>query len=146
MKTYIVLFLAALSGAIGETFFSYGMRRFGEMDWSNPSRWLDLLLVVATNSYILIGVVFAAGFFFLYLAALSWVDLSFAMPMTAMSFIFATIFARFALGEQVSWNRWLGTLIVVAGIALVALDKAQRTVVAPDPVGAQAAGDDLAPR
>lgn len=128
MKTYVVLVLAALSGAIGETFFSYGMRRFGPMDWSNPSRWLDLLLVVARNAHVLTGVVFAAGFFFLYLAALSWVDLSFAMPLTALSFVFAAVLSRFILGEQVSWHRWVGTIVIVAGVTLVALDRNTRTV------------------
>src|SRR5262245_57804575 len=38
MKTLVVLFFAALSGAIAETLFSYGMRSFGAMDWSKPSR------------------------------------------------------------------------------------------------------------
>jgi drug/metabolite transporter (DMT)-like permease len=127
VKTYVVLVLAALCGAIGETFFSYGMRRFGEMDWSNPSRWLDLLLVVPRNSHVLMGVVFAAGFFFLYLAALSWVDLSFAMPLTALSFVFAALMSRFVLGEQVSWHRWVGTMVIVAGVTLVALDRNTRT-------------------
>jgi drug/metabolite transporter (DMT)-like permease len=131
VKTYVVLFLAALSGAVGETFFSYGMRRFGAMDWTSPRRWLDLLFVVARNPYVLTGVFFAAGFFFLYLTALSWVDLSFAMPLTALSFLFATLFARFALKEDVSWYRWAGTLIIVAGISLVALDRKPRTLLAP---------------
>ena len=63
MKTFIVLFLAALSGAVAETLFSYGMRSFGAMEWSRPSRWLDLILVVARNPHVLLGVVFAAGFF-----------------------------------------------------------------------------------
>lgn len=128
MKTYVVLVLAALSGAVGETFFSYGMRRFGEMDVSSPARWLELLLVVPRNMHVLTGVVFAAGFFFLYLTALSWVDLSFAMPLTALSFVFATLLSRFMLGEQVSWHRWVGTIIIVAGVSLVALDRNTRTV------------------
>jgi bacterial/archaeal transporter family protein len=128
VKTYVVLVLAALSGAVGETFFSYGMRRFGEMDVSSPARWLDLLLVVPRNLHVLTGVVFAAGFFFLYLTALSWVDLSFAMPLTALSFVFATLLSRFILGEQVSWHRWVGTIIIVAGVSLVALDRNTRTV------------------
>ncbi len=128
MKIYVTLFLAALSGAVGETFLSFGMRSFGPMDWSKPGRWLDLVLLVARNRHILTGVAFAAGFFFLYLAALSWADLSFAMPITALSFIFATLMARFALGEAVSWYRWVGTLVIVAGVSLVCLDRNPRTV------------------
>jgi drug/metabolite transporter (DMT)-like permease len=126
LKVYVALFIAALAGAIGETFFSYGMRSFGAMDWTKPSRILDLILVVARNPYILTGVVFAAGFFYLYLTALSWVDLSYAMPLTSLSFVFATIFARYALDEHVSWHRWVGTAVIVIGISLVVLDQHPR--------------------
>lgn len=127
MRTFLVLFFASLSGAVAESLFSYGMRSFGEMDWSNPSRWLDLLLVVPRNRHVLAGVVFAAGFFFLYLTALSWADLSYAMPITALSYIFAAIIAKVFLGEQVSWQRWVGTALIVAGIAMVVLEGRQRT-------------------
>jgi drug/metabolite transporter (DMT)-like permease len=127
MRTLVVLVFAALSGAVAETLFSYGMRSFGEMDWSKPSRWVDLLLVVPRNPHVLVGVIFAAGFFFLYLTALSWADLSYAMPVTALSFLFVVLFARIFLGEQVSWHRWVGTLLIVAGIALVVLEGRQRT-------------------
>jgi drug/metabolite transporter (DMT)-like permease len=130
VKTLVVLVFAALSGAVAETFFSFGMRSFGAMDWSKPSRWLDMILVVPRNPYILTGVAFAAGFFFLYLTALSWADLSYAMPITALSFPFAAIFARVFLGEQVSSYRWLGTVLIVAGISLVVLEGRQRSDVA----------------
>jgi drug/metabolite transporter (DMT)-like permease len=122
VKTFVVLFFAALSGAVAETFFSYGMRSFGAMDWSKPARWIDLLLVVPRNPYVLTGVLFASGFFFLYLTALSWADLSYAMPITALSFIFAAVFAQVFLGEHVSWHRWVGSLLIVAGVALVVLE------------------------
>ena len=135
MKTFVVLFFAALSGAIAETLFSYGMRSFGAMDWSRPARWIDLLLVVPRNPFVLTGVVFASGFFFLYLTALSWADLSYAMPITALSYIFAAVFARAFLGEQVSWHRWIGSLLIAAGIALVVLEGRQRSSFAGEVAG-----------
>jgi drug/metabolite transporter (DMT)-like permease len=117
VRTLVVLVFAALSGAVAETLFSYGMRSFGEMDWSKPSRWIDLLLVVPRNPHVLV----------LYLTALSWADLSYAMPITSLSFLFAAIFARVFLGEQVSWYRWAGTALIVAGIMLVVLEGRQRS-------------------
>lgn len=141
MKTLVVLVFAALSGAVAETLFSYGMRSFGEMDWSNPSRWIDLLLIVPRNPHVLVGVLFGAGYFFLYLTALSWADLSYAMPITSLSFLFGAIFAWLFLGEDVSWYRWAGTMLIVAGIALVVLGGRPRTrgVAAPSPPAQEAA-------
>jgi drug/metabolite transporter (DMT)-like permease len=127
MKTILVLSIATLCAAIGETFLSYGMRSMGEVSWTSPSRWLELVLSVVKNFHVTIGVVFLALFFFLYLATLSWADLSYALPITSMSFIFGAILAKVFLNEQVSWRRWAGTVVILAGICLVATDQKERT-------------------
>jgi drug/metabolite transporter (DMT)-like permease len=122
MKTFIVIFMATLSAAIGEVLLSYGMRKNGEVDLTVPSQWFDLITSVVRNPYVFAGVVLLAVFFFLYLAALSWGDISYVMPLTAMSFIFVALMAKFALKEDVSVYRWAGTLLIVIGIAFVVLD------------------------
>ncbi|MGO9014050.1 MAG: EamA family transporter [Dissulfurispiraceae bacterium] len=127
MKTFIVILLATLSAAIGETLLSYGMKRNGQINLAIPSQWGQLILSVVRNPYVLAGVVFLACFFFLYLAALSWADLSFVMPLTAMSYIFAAMLAKFVLREELSWFRWAGTVVITLGIILVALDGRQRS-------------------
>jgi hypothetical protein len=71
-----VVLIATACAAVGETFLSFGMRRIGQED---PT-WWKWFVLVATDPHILIGVFFLAGFFFLYLVALSWADLSFVMP------------------------------------------------------------------
>ncbi len=138
MKTVIVIVLASLVAAVGEVLVSEGMKRFGERDWSRPSEWLNLILEIPRNPHVLIGVIFLAGFFFLFLAALSWADVSYVSPLTALSYLFTTILARAALGEEVSWRRWLGTLIVVVGVFLVSLD-------APTTAGLYGPADPSAP-
>ena len=127
MKTFVVILIATLSAAIGEVLMSYGMKKGGEVDLTAPSQWIGLILSVVRNPYVLIGVVLLAIFFFLYLASLSWADISFVMPLTAMSFIFAALLAKFVLKEDVSWFRWIGTLVIVVGIIIVALDDKQLT-------------------
>lgn len=127
MKTFIVIFLATLSAAVGEALLSYGMRSSGQVDLTRLSQWVDLILSVVRNHYVLLGVVFLAVFFFLYLAALSWADLSFVLPLTAMSFFFAALLAKFILREDVTWLRWVGTIIIIIGIAIVSLDYRQKS-------------------
>jgi drug/metabolite transporter (DMT)-like permease len=127
MKTFLVAFLAALSAAIGEALLSYAMKRGGPVDMAQFSHWANLVMSVVRNSYIFIGVVFLAVYFFLYLIALSWADLSFVLPLTAVSYIFAAILARIFLKEDVTWLRWMGTLVIIVGITLIALDGRQRT-------------------
>ncbi len=125
VKTFIVIVIATICAAVGETFLSFGMRRIG---LANPSLW-QWFSMVATNTWVLVGVFCLGGFFFLYLAALSWADLSYVMPLTALSYLFAAVLARFFLREEISWIRWAGIVVIVVGIALVALDhNEQKTV------------------
>jgi drug/metabolite transporter (DMT)-like permease len=127
VKTFIVIFLATVSAAVGEVLLSYGMRRNGQIDLTRLSQWVDLILSVVRNPYVFTGVVFLGIFFFLYLAALSWADLSFVMPLTAMSYFFAALMAKFILKEEVSWLRWAGTIIIIIGITLISLEYRQKS-------------------
>ncbi len=133
MKTYIVVMIAALSAAIGESLLSFGRRRYGSMNLAEPSHWLVLVSSVVRNPYIFLGVVFLGVFFFLYLAALSWADLSFVLPLTAVSYLVAALLAKFFLREEVSWHRWAGTVLIVIGIVLVALGGKSRSIDRPLP-------------
>jgi drug/metabolite transporter (DMT)-like permease len=142
MKTIIIVFIAALCAAIGETFLSYGMRRIGQINWLKPAEWVYWFIQVVSNPNIIIGVGFLACFFFLYLVSLSQADLSFVMPLTSASFIFAAFMARFFLREEVSWLRWMGILIISVGIMFVAADQSRMKTQtqAANPARAEAAG------
>lgn len=127
MKTFVVVFLATLSASLGETLISYAMKRHGEVDLTDLSQWLKLIFSVVRNPHIFMGVILLGIFFFLYLAALSWADLSFVLPLTALSYVFVALLAKFFLHEDVSWYRWVGALIIIVGITFVALDRKQQT-------------------
>lgn len=130
MKTVVVIVIATICAAVGETFLSYGMRRIGLAD---PSL-REWVVMVATNTWVLVGVLCLGGFFFLYLAALSWDDLSYVMPLTALSYLFAAVLAKFCLREDISWIRWTGIIVIVVGIALVVLDHGpEKTVTLSSP-------------
>jgi len=142
MKTYIVVAIAALSAAIGESLLSYGMRGYGAISLTEPSGLRMLILSVVTNPFVFTGVVFLGLFFFLYLATLSWADLSFVLPLTALSYMFAALLAQYFLKEDVSWRRWVSTIVIV--IIFVALDAKPRTEHTYS--GTPRGGDNRAPR
>ena len=127
MKIFVVLVIAALCAATGDMFLSRGMRSSGAVSVDSAGTFFSHLTVVVRNYQVTLGVVFMGGFFYLYLASLSWADLSFAKPITSLSFLFATLFAAIFLGEDVSWNRWLGALLIAAGVAFVSFDPQRLT-------------------
>ena len=55
-----------------------------------------------------------------WIAVLSRLDLSVAYPFLALNFVLVTLVARFFLGESVPPLRWLGILVIIGGILLVA--------------------------
>ena len=73
------------------------------------------------NAWILTGTALLAIHFGLYLVALRHADLSFALPLTAAAYPLSLLLARFALREDVGTARWLGTLLITTGVAIVLL-------------------------
>ena len=61
--------------------------------------------------------------FFALLAALSFANVSFVVPVTALSYVAGTLGGIFFLGEHVSLRRWLGVGMVCLGVTLVILGK-----------------------
>ncbi len=57
--------------------------------------------------------------FFLWLAILSWSELSFVLPLTALSYVVTALLATFVLGETVTPLRWAGTILICLGVILV---------------------------
>lgn len=126
MKTAIVVFVATLLLSVGDAFLSYGMRT---IDTRNifGSGFFAWLKSVATNIFVLIGILFQCAFFLLFLVALAWADLSYVLPVTAASYVFTALLAKMFLNEQISMLRWCGILVIVLGIILIILEHQQTT-------------------
>ncbi|HKQ74934.1 MAG TPA: EamA family transporter, partial [Blastocatellia bacterium] len=119
MKTIIVLFIAICAQTLGDIYLTKGMKSIGEINTLNPVELFNIGLQVFTNPMIWRGLLLLGIFFGLYLAALSWADLSFVLPITAFGYTLNAILARRMLGEHVSLARWVGTIIICVGVAVV---------------------------
>ena len=62
------------------------------------------------------------GFFSL-LGMLSLENVSFVIPVTALSYAAGALGGKFFLGERVGLQRWAGVLLVCIGVALVIVGK-----------------------
>jgi len=52
---------------------------------------------------------------------LSWADVSFVVPATALSYVSGALGAKFLLNEHVATARWAGVLLVCLGVTLISL-------------------------
>jgi drug/metabolite transporter (DMT)-like permease len=102
------------------------MKTIGEVNTLDPAELLQIGAQVFTNPYVWLGIFLLSVFFGLYLVALSWADLSFVVPMTAFGYTLNALMSWQLLGERVSITRWVGTLIICVGVAVVSRTE-QRT-------------------
>jgi hypothetical protein len=118
-KTILALAIGILAVSIGDILLSRGMKEIGAITSYAPLALLKVGAKVFSHPTILIGIVCLSIFFFLWLAVLSWAELSFVLPLTASSYIVTAILAFYFLGETITPLRWAGTLFICIGVAMV---------------------------
>ena len=62
--------------------------------------------------------------FFVWVAILSQLELSVAVPMTSLNYVILALMAVFILHEKISLLRWAGILLIVAGAYYVSRKQA----------------------
>jgi drug/metabolite transporter (DMT)-like permease len=117
----LLVALIVIPGAAGDLLNSAGMKQIGEItDWSARGM-LRLFHKLLHNYYILLSIPAMAISFFAMMALFSVSNLSFAVPLTASSYILETALAKYWLQENVDWRRWAGTILVAIGIVLISI-------------------------
>jgi drug/metabolite transporter (DMT)-like permease len=119
LKTMIVMFLAISAGTVGDILLAKGMKQLGDISAMNLRGIMDTVIRALTNPKLIFGTALLAVFFFLWLAVLSWEDLSVALPMQALNYVLVAFLSQYFLGEVVSPLRWAGTVLVCVGVIMI---------------------------
>jgi drug/metabolite transporter (DMT)-like permease len=120
----IILFsLIVIAGTIGELCVSRAMKQTGEVKDFRPLAVARVIGRALRLKWMWLGVAMMALAFFSLLAVLSFSNVSFVVPVTALSYVAGCFGGVFFLGEHVSWRRWLGVGLVCVGVTLVILGK-----------------------
>lgn len=127
MKVLAIMLCAVLAVSIGEAMLSKGMKQSNTL---TGGLWPQMRGIV-TNSHVLFGVLLMSVFFGLYMLALKWADLSFVLPLTALSYLFGALLAKMYLGEAVTPIRWIGALVITLGVVIVGLGDVGSTLHKP---------------
>ncbi len=103
----LVLVVSTFLGGLGQLIFKLGVMHI---------HVLSSLLV-----YLLLGIVAYGISTLLYFYVLSRKSLSWVYSFGGLSYIFASFFALFILGETITPLRWFGIAVIVVGVALIGL-------------------------
>ena len=124
LPKYLILAAIVVCSTLGDFFLKVGMNQVGSVNLLQD----PLLLVRALfNPWVAVGTVVLIAFFISFTIALSWADLSFVMPSTALGYVLTTILSSFVLHEHVSPYRWAGVVVISLAVGFVTQGKA-RTV------------------
>ena len=119
MRTAFFIALIVLASTGGDICITHTMKRIGEVHHFSPRAIARVLGRVVRVGWMWLGISLMAVSFFSLLTLLSWEDVSFVIPATALSYVVGALGAKFLLGERVNGVRWAGVLLVCIGVALV---------------------------
>jgi uncharacterized membrane protein len=105
------------------------MRQVPEQMSMNPALYLHAML----NPFVALGITSLILALLARMALLSLADLSFVLPVTAIGYVIAVFLGKLLLHETVTDQRWLGTLLIFAGAALVGTTTSNTTPSVEEP-------------
>jgi|SRR5271155_2511219 drug/metabolite transporter (DMT)-like permease len=119
MREFLFLTLLVVSGTSGELCITHAMKRIGEVHDFRPRALLKFIWQAVRVGWVWLGVSLMAVAFFSLLAMLSFENVSFVVPVTALSYAAGAAGAAIFLRERINTQRWVGVAIVCLGVSIV---------------------------
>jgi drug/metabolite transporter (DMT)-like permease len=120
---FVGFFLIVVAGTSGELCISRGMKEAGEVHDFRPGALLQVAARVARIKWFWLGLGLMTLAFFALLGILSVDNVSFVVPVTALSYVAGGVGGMLFLGERLDRSRWAGILLVCIGVTLVILGR-----------------------
>ena len=114
-KTRVFTALVILTNVLGNFSLSHGMRQVG----ATVSVSVPAYLQAFTNPWVIAGMVLLIIWLLAQLSLLSWADLSYVLPVTAVAYVLTALLAHLVGREPVDTLRWIGILLITAGSMMV---------------------------
>lgn len=119
MREFLLFTVIVVAGTGGEMFVARAMKNVGETLSFHPKEMAKVVFRGLRQPYMWAGLLMMAIAFFSLLAALASYNVSFVVPVTALSYVAGAFGGAFFLREQVSVSRWTGVLLVAIGVTII---------------------------
>jgi len=114
-----LVLVCVVFGATGQIAMKAGMRQVQQINSFSDLLDPNTLIDIFSNFYIMGGLSLYMVAAFLWLGALSTLDVSSMYPLLSLAYVVTAVFAVVFLGEVVTLSRWAGIALVVIGCALI---------------------------
>ena len=115
-KTRIFVVFIILTNSFGNLFLKVGMSASSDVT-ASPMGFITAIF----QPQVFVGIVLLILWLLSRMALLSWADLTYVLPVTAVGYALSAVLGRLFLNEQITAARWAGTLLIVTGTVLVSL-------------------------
>lgn len=120
MSIFFPVLMSTIMGVVGQLSLKIGMTKMGPVQMSGKGV-PALIWSIATNIYVMGGlIVYGTGVFF-WLIALSRAPLSYTYPFASLSYVLITVASIFVLREKINFLRLAGVFVICSGVLLVAI-------------------------
>jgi drug/metabolite transporter (DMT)-like permease len=119
LRTYGIAVICLLLLVAGQTLLKVGLMKIGGTSFLGGGALVANLAKLFSTPYIALGFVMYGCSAILWMDVLSRLDLSVAMPLVSLTYIFALIIGAFFLHEPVGWQRILGVVFICFGLLFI---------------------------
>jgi len=117
-KSWLAIIVISFADAMGDLSLARGMKTVGKLNFFPIGKLFPQLAQIIINPFILTGIVAQTVAFIAFISVLSWADISFVRPATALTYIISMLGARFFLKERIPLQRLTGIIFIGTGIAI----------------------------
>ena len=118
-KPWLLFVVAVLLDTLGTTLFKHGTNQLKESTKSGWQGHFDNIMAALKRKEITAGVIIYIVEYIVWIGFLSTTPLSVAYPLSSVTIVLILLASSLFLGEKVGKNRWLGGLLIIAGMCLV---------------------------
>ena len=123
LKTRVLTTFVVLTNVLGNFSMSWGMKHQAVDLGISPLAYIRLIF----SPWVLLGTTLLILWLLSRMTLLGWADLSYVLPVTSIGYVITAFLGRYFFNEQITWQRWLGTGLIMIGISLVGFTSANTT-------------------
>ena len=116
-KIKVLTTVVVLTNVLGNFSLSWGMKHQAAKLADSPLAYIQTIF----SPWVLLGTTLLILWLLSRMTLLSWADLSFVLPVTSIGYVLNAVLGKYCFAEQITWQRWLGTLAIMLGMILVGL-------------------------
>jgi uncharacterized membrane protein len=123
LKVRLLTIFVVLTNVLGNLAMSWGMKHQTTELGLSPWPYIRLIF----SPWVLLGTTLLIFWLLSRMALLGWADLSYVLQVTSIGYVLNAVLGHYFFGEQISWQRGLGTVLIVIGVTLVGFTAANTT-------------------